>query len=340
MSKKRNIIIGFVAVAMIVGGVILLPKTAAAEIKVGEIVYDESYKMADYWTADGTKTAPIKTGYVFGGWYAKTGDSTFEKLTTSSDEAYAKFVPDYVLSVRAQNADETVAGDGNATSTRVISSVDCEDYQAVGFDIWLANKKQLTMDNGNGTTSAPLRTEKAFRNIMVKDEPVSATDTFGAASQYFVVWRLDNIADVNDSKIIYVRPYWVTPDGTTVYGLAKYVHVEDEYEGYISVPINLMTGEKIGAGIVKMTYSDLEFVEFEAGRLLPVMIDNHLTSGSIKMVGNVESIKEASNADGIYANLRFKKPETLPTEESFTTTEVDFVDTDEGEVTITPIIQY
>lgn len=339
MKKRRNIIIGFVAVAMILSGVILLPKTAAAEeIVVDEIVYDNSYEMAKYWTADGTKTAPVKTGYIFGGWYKKTGEKTFEALTASSTEAYAKFVPDYVLSVRAQNEEGTSATDNKASSTRVLSSVDSADYLNVGFDIYLANKKQLT----NGDGSAPLKTTKAYSNIMVGEDEVSATETFGAAAKYFVVWRLDNIANENDGKIIYVRPYWTTKDGTTVYGLAKYVHVEDEYKGYISVPVNLMTGEPVAAGVVKMTYqTDLEFVGFEAGRVLPVMAESHATDGIIKMVGNVEEITDTPNADGIYANIRFVKPSTDPNKLTFgLSEEADFADWDEEEVKITPVIQY
>lgn len=343
MRKRRNLIIGFMAVAVILAGIALIPKTSKAADEVsGEngIIYikdSTNYDFKTYWEA---KKAPVKEGYVFAGWYADTAETETSALTeetaAAATEAYAKFVPDYVLSVRAQIEDATASGDG-ATSIRVLSSVDSKEYQKVGFDIYLANKTQLK--NSDGT--APLVTTKAFENILVGTNKVSATTTFGAASKYFVVWRLDNIADANDSKIIYVRPYWVTADGTTVYGLAKYVHVEDGYEGYINVPINLMTGEAIAAGIVKMTYpTDLEFIGFEEGRLLPVMLDNHATDGIIQMVGNIEEVDKNVSADGIYANLRFKKPETLPTEEDFTTTESDFCDWLEEEVTIKPIIQY
>ena len=338
MKKTRNIVIGLMAVAAIVAGTLLIPKTAKAEeVTVGEIVYDNSYKMTSYWTEDGTKTAPTKTGYVFGGWYEKTGEETFEALTSSSTTAYAKFVPDYVLSVRAQNEDGTKSGDG-VTSVRVLSSVDSEKYQNVGFDIWLANKKQLTMTDSN---EAPLITTKAFRNIMVGEDTVSATSTFGSASNYFVVWRLDNILDVNDSKIIYVRPYWITLDGTKVEGLAKYVHIEDEYKGYVNIPVNLMTGEAIAAGVVNMEYSDMTFVGFEAGRLLKEMEVNYGTDGIIRMVGNAGTVNEKIYADGIYANLRFVKPDTTDPNTLIEEAEkADFSNWDEETLGITPVIQY
>ena len=346
MKNTKNIVIGLMAIAVIVAGILMLPKTAKAEadvVTVGEIVYDNSYTMSSYWTED-AKTAPTKAGYVFGGWYSKTGDTTFEALTSSSTTAYAKFVPDYVLSVRAQNEDGTKANNGK-TSIRVLSSVDSEKYQSVGFDIWLANKKQLTMKDSEGNSVAPLATTRAYSNIMVGEDTVSATSTFGSAAKYFVVWRLDNILDVNDSKIIYVRPYWITLDGTKVEGLAKYVHVEDGYLNYISVPVNLMGGKDVAAGVVKMTYdtTKLKFIGFEEGWVLPVMLDNHETAGTIGMVGNTEEVNVNTSADGIYANIRFEVIDNTVDVNKLTFTlseDADFTNWSEEDVDITPIIQY
>lgn len=343
MSFTKKAAVGIVALVVIVMGIILLPKVARAEeITVGEVVYDNSYKMTEYWNASGDKTAPVKNGYVFGGWYEKTGDQTFEAVTTSSETAYAKFVPDYVLSVRAQNEDGTSQGDGIKNSVRVISSVDTLDYLNVGFDIWLANKTQLKKDGG------ALITEKVYDAILVENEKVYANDVFGDTSKYFSVWRLDNIQDSNDSKIIYVRPYWITKDGTKVEGLAKYVHVEDEYLGYISVPINLATGEEIAGGIVNLSYTSSsnstawQFIGFEAGRLLTEMSENHATTGVVKIAGNASVVNELVNADGIYANIRLKNTDNLDASDlTFEATYTNFANWKQELVkTIWPIIQY
>lgn len=343
MSFTKKAAVGFAALVVIATGIILLPKVAKAEeIKVGEIVYDNSYKMTEYWNASGDKTAPVKNGYVFGGWYEKTGDQIFEAVTVSSETAYAKFVPDYVLSVRAQNEDGTSQEDGIKNSVRVISSVDTVDYQNVGFDIWLANKTQLKKEGG------ALITEKVFDAILVENEKVYAKDVFGSTSQYFSVWRLDNIQDSNDSKIIYVRPYWITMDGTKVEGLAKYVHVEDEYLGYISVPINLSTGEEIAGGIVNLSYTSSsnskawQFIGFETGRLLTEMSENHATTGVVKIAGNASAVNELVNADGIYANIRLKNTDNLDASDlTFEATYTNFSNWKQELVkTIWPIIQY
>lgn len=347
MKKRRNIFIGFMAVAVVIAGIVLLPKTASAvdtytEEETG-IIYtldETNYDFKTYWNE---KKAPVMKGCVFGGWYVKEESGTYTALTedtaSTADSAYAKFVPDYVLSVRAQNEDGTAEKDGKNNSIRVLSSVDSKAYQSVGFDIWLANKTQITLD-WDGKT--PLTTNKIFEKIMVGENPVTPETYFGGvASKYFSVWRLDEIVDANDSKIIYVRPYWTTLDGTKVEGLAKYVHVEDQYKNYISVPINLMTGEAIAAGVVEMNYSGLTFVGFEEGRLLKEMEVNYGTSGVVKMVGNAETANQEIYADGIYANLRFVKPGTTDPNTLITEPEeADFANWDEEEVAITPIIQY
>lgn len=348
MKKTRNILIGFMAMAVIIAGIVLMPKTASAAEEVvngsNEIIYVKDTEKLDIQEYLTKGKAPVREGYVFAGWYseASEGKALSKTDAATAETAWAKFVPDYVLSVRAQIEDTTRSGDG-ATSIRVLSSVDSADYLNVGFDIWLANKTQLTMKNDDNETVSPLITDKAYRNIMVGEKEVSATATFGDVSKYFVVWRLDNIADLNDSKIIYVRPYWITMDGTKVEGLAKYVHVEDGYMGYVNVPVNLMTGEAIAAGIVEMEYqSGLTFVGFEEGRLLKEMEVNYGIGGVVKMVGNAENVNQKIYADGIYANLRFKKTGTADPNSLITTPDdaADFTNWDEDDVLISPVIQY
>lgn len=344
MSKNKKMLTGFLLVIVVVTGVFLIPKFANAEdIKVGEIIYSSEYSMAYYWKEDGTKTAPVRPGYVFGGWYEKEDDqAVFTAISTSSENAWAKFVPDYVLSVRAQNEDGTTQADQKNNSVRVLSAVDSKDYQYVGFDIWLANKKQLTMTDENGAETAPLKTNKIFSGIKVQNKTVTATETFGETAKYFSVWRLDEIQDSNDSKIIYVRPYWITHDGTKVEGLAKYVHVEDEYLNYVSVPINLVTKQAIAAGIVKMEYAtSLKLVGFEPGRLLTEMTYNDEKAGVLRIAGNAETAYEEISADGIYANLRFEAPDDLSTLKFTLSEDADFSDwTKEFVKDIIPIIQY
>lgn len=312
LAKKA--IAGCLAIGMLTAMVAVMPATvkAADDITVGEIVYSDDYTMSDYWSAQGSKVAPTKLGYVFGGWYEKTGDTEFEAVTALNDEAYAKFVPEYVLSVKAQNEAGTVASDDvttegseDYTSIRIISSVDCKDYQYVGFSVLLNNKIVLTDNEGNA-----LETTRVYTGLAVSGEaePRTPQQLFGAASNFISVWRIDDIVDANDTKIINVRPYWITPDGTKVDGLAKYVHVEDGYNGYISVPINLITKEKIAAGMLELSCNDsnFEFYDFEEGLLFDEM-DTNETANGLKMVGHSTTVNDNTHANNIYGSVRFKK---------------------------------
>ena len=333
------------AAAMIATGFAMTP--AAAEAANTAVTY-ESCDIASYWTKS-TKTAPTKTGYVFGGWYTKSGD-TYTALkeadiTTDSDGkanvsgTYAKYVPAQILSVKAQNASGTAAGDGNAASVRVISALDSTDYQKVGFKILVNNKNDL------GT----LETTEVFIGLKVEgdsDSPYDPDEIFGAPAEYLSVWRLDNIIDKYDAKIINVTPYWITMDGTKVEGLSKYVHVEDGYMGYISIPVNLCEASKsIAAGKVTLTYPTgltlvEDKVEFDGVFQTAETAFYDDGNGTVKIVGNAETVNTAKSADGIMVNLRFTADSaTYPgagkgTFLSFPVADEDFCDWSETDVSI------
>lgn len=335
MNKKR--IFGILAVGMLVAEIAMLPKQAEAVAVAHTVIYDnENYKIEDYWNADSSKSkAPVKEGYVFGGWYKEKSESQYmtadEAATavTKGTTAYAKFVPAQVLSVKAQN----LAGTTETTETtyvRVISSLDSKNYQKVGFDIWLANQVQLFKDD---ETQTPLETDKIYDGLLVGKEKRHATEIFGGVSKYVSVWQLTGIDNCHFGKIIYVRPYWITMDGTKVEGLAKYVHIEDEYKGYISVPVNLLEKQEVAAGAISMTYdTDATFVEFEEGRMLPNMNYYHNeATNTIRMVGNLTAVDEYEAGESIYANIRFKKPSAAT---NFVMLQPQFCDWEEEPVTI------
>ena len=333
MSKRINDVIkkltvSVLAVVMVVSGIVIMPETAEAETATADaVVYED--RTSDFqvkWKADGSGSAPSKAGYVFGGWFTGNETDGYTALNVETATAklaeenltegvIAKFVPSYVLSVKAQINEGVKKGDEEAASIRIISSVDSKSYQRVGFEVLLNNAIPLYQDDNN----TPLETTRVYGGGLQVGNDTKDVRTpnqlFGPASKYISVWRLDDIIDDNDTKIIYVRPYWITKDGTKVEGLAKYVHVEDGYKGYISIPINLHTAELVAAGQLEMSYESdkIEIAKDEAGNMLveygkmfDEMAFNGDTAGSIKFVGNTSKATEVS-ADDIYVNVRFKK---------------------------------
>lgn len=337
-SFSKKIAGGFLAMVMLVSGILFLSEMANATETITDegYVYSDEYDFKTYW---GNKKAPVMEDCVFAGWYAdKTGtdyitEAEAEAILSSTDtttKVYAKFVPASVLSVKAQNAENTTAT-SPSTSVRLITSVDSKNYQKVGFEIYLGNgTKLLKQQDGS-----ELETSRVYKGIQIGTSTTkTAEQIFGKASKHVAVWELTNIVQANYSKIICVRPYWETMDGTIVKGLAKYVHIEDDYKNYISVPVNMMTGELVAAGMMNLKYDqNLTFVEVEAGRLLPEMLCNHdATTKTIRMVGNAGTVNTNVSADGIYANVRFEKPSTTT---NFDITVEKFCNWEEADVTIT-----
>lgn len=313
LSFVKKLTAGVLATGMISAGILVVPKQADAAIVEDKVIYEEGYDIKTYWNAENPK-APVKAGYVFGGWYSAKEENAFltKEQAAQATTAYAKFVPAQVLSVKAQNMADTTA-DTPTTYVRVISSLDSKNYSKVGFDIYLANSVKLYKNNDT-QAKEPLETDKIYDGILVgkNKQEKRAVEIFGGVSKYVSVWQLTGIANAHFQKIIYVRPYWITMDGTKVEGLAKYVHIEDDYNNYISVPVNLLNKDvaaQVAAGAVNVTYGDatLTLKEVEAGRMLPEMAAIQ-SANTIKMVGNALTPGEYNGNETLYANIRFKKP--------------------------------
>lgn len=342
MSVCKKITAGLLTAAVVATGIFVAPTKAKAEVTAEDkIIYDNTYNMSEYWSSE-TKTAPIKAGYVFGGWYADEGNTPLTETTAASYKGtvYAKFVPAYVLSVKAQNESGVTEKDGKTAAIRILSSVDSKQYKNVGIKLLLNNK--------NDKSPEPSKQVYSGLEVTVGDQTElrTAKQIFGEASAFVSGWRIYNISDKNDSKIIYVRPYWTTMDGTKVEGLAKYVHVEDGYKKLVSVPVNILSKETAAAGALQVTCTDdrFEFYDaedrFETGKIFAEMEYNAVDSKNIKLIGNAAAVNEAAAIDGIYANIRFKLKEGAAYEggtgdfAKFTVTGENFCDWSENDVAI------
>ena len=351
-SKKYlagRIAAGLLATVVVAFGIFATSMSVNAEkTSADTVIYDnETFQMSDYYHADGEKIAPVLPGYVFGGWYEDdkgqkplTEDRATDYERTSGRRAYAKFVPAYVLSVKAQNKSGTSEA-VDKTNIRIVSSVDSKKYQNVGITLLLNNKNDKSPEPTT-TVYTGMEVEKDG-----KIEVRTPKQIFGEASEFLTGWRIQNIAKGNYGKILYVRPYWTTMDGTKVEGLARYVHVEDGYKNLVSVPVNLMTDpltrEGIAAGALKVICNDPRFEVYdvqavENGRILANM-DYHVVNGNtVKIVENVTGIGETATPDGIFANVRFrlKDGESYTcgngTFLNFTVAEEDFRNWDEATV--------
>lgn len=311
IAQKGMAAVLTVAIVSAVGLLLGMDAAAAGTGTYGypdEIIYTSDItNAAELYQA---QKAPTKAGYVFGGWFKDdTGETQVGADENVADETlYAKFVPAYVLSIKAQNFKGIETADKG--KLRLISGVDnSKHYQKVGFDVYLANDENLSRE---------AESEKVYTKVIVNGSDAKASEyfpenVFGNEAHYFNIAEVINISQANYSNILYVRPYWITNDGTKVCGLAKYVCVQDGIDGIISIPINLCTEEKIAAGVVAVTYPEtLEFVGYQntsTSRLfkefkLAVDEANH----KIRCAGNIADIAagDLTASTDLYVSLRFK----------------------------------
>ena len=199
-------------------------KASVGDITNGDgFIAVEYHDLTQYRTGD-TNIAPdapdAYSNYIFAGWYRDAAcKGVYGNVTADTTLAYAKFVPSGVLSVKAQlKADANK--DAN-TNMRLVSSVDGLLYEEVGFDVYY-----------NGAAEpVKIRSTKVYQRIVANTssgvEYNYSPKVVDVESEYFVTATLVNINKDNFGNGFYVKPYWETMDGTVVYGVNKYVTVNN-----------------------------------------------------------------------------------------------------------------
>ncbi len=330
VKRMKKVLATILAVSMLAGLSMVASARTYDETEVTGILYSESYNYTEYMADQKAPEGPVGeegTGYLFAGWYDKVVESgnTVYKVLRSVDDAQkatkvvAKFIPANLLSVKCQALANTSL-DSPTTSLKVFTGLDSLNYKNVGFDVYAVtvseDGKTWTAENHTGDVNATV----VYNTLKVSgfEEPLTAADAFGEGigAKYFATTWIKDIASTNYERIISVKPYLTTLDGTKVEGLEKYIHVVDAYEiageeGYrwVNIPINVRDTEGVAAGVLKLTNNNgWDCVEVECGRLFQEM-DYAIKEGKdVKLVGNLSSMtadaQEAKNA--IYANVRLK----------------------------------
>lgn len=242
----------------------------------GDVTEGDGYVAVEYTdlnayrTSEGNIAPTYGTDgkWIFAGWYKDAKCETiFANLTAESTLAYAKFVPANILSVKLQ------LKEGATTSNmRIVSSVDSLDYKNVGFQIQFEGfDEPKTVETGT-----------VYKRIVASAE--SGVDynysskVIDVESEYFVTATIVNVASGNYNKSFFIKPYWTTADGTVVYGVNRYVTINN---GLSTTNINV-----------------------------PVKVSKALAADTLSVSVAGTSTYEASVAyyDGIYAHLNITVP--------------------------------
>lgn len=356
----KTITLSVVALAIIaVGTLSTTVDTSAAVVKTEDsgVIYVQYENMDynEYWN----KKAPEYTGvdsngvgYLFGGWYAKDGD-TYTAIENKDDlstaTVVAKFVPAQTLSVKCQNWAGTTADTTDGVIVRIVSAVDNKNYSGYGFEVSrIVDGVETKLGTHTSEDSNEVYTKFNYYTDAADETPdvYEPADLFGSAAGYFTSCTVGYIPQSAHGTIICIKPFWVTLDGVTVNGLSKFAHVEDGYLGYVNVPVNLnMLTESNGAaaGVLSVkapANSGLTFVGVEEGvefgKVFDEMEFDVLSDGRIKCVGNTSDISNKTEMD-VYINLKFQKEQTndAPAKGefyTFTVDDEDFAKRDEADL--------
>lgn len=189
----------------------------------GDVTKDENavqyQKFGDISSYRGeTKTYPQANGYVFGGWYQSAAETTAVDENTTSGSAYAKLVPEDVLTVKAQTNQNTQYDSADATRLRFVSTVDSVRYNSISFRITFRGKEK-TLEDTYIYTCIQVDTAEAAITY--------APTYFHDESYAFFTCSVTGIGKEYFNEGFDVIPCWTTLDGTMVKGVARNIAVND-----------------------------------------------------------------------------------------------------------------
>lgn len=311
----KKMLSGVVLVVLIVTSLLVesikINEVSGTELEKNAVIY-EKMSIAPY--RKGIFTAPVKKGYVFGGWFY-TADNT-EPLSdkNSEGEAYAKFVPEDVLKVYCQNSDGTNKRTAK-TNVRLVTSVDTDIYEKVGFDITIYGTEVTKYNHEISHIYKKITISSGNDIISVKDNRL-----FSKASKYFVTLKMTNIQNSGFDIPYHVRAYWITQDGTKVYGPDKYARVRNGYDGSFSVPIRIEdANQSIAAALLSISYDNQKLVYegYENGELFDECIARN-NSGIVKILCGDDIMNKDIPASGFLGSLNFRVKDFDTEEEIFT----------------------
>ena len=180
------------------------------------LIHDVSF----YRETPTTYSYPKSEGKVFAGWYkdAKYTQPLGENVKTGL--AYAKWVDQNVLSVKAQVDANLTGATEDRTTMRIVTTVDDLDYQNVSFHVETQNaKKDYEVTTVYKTIASRIQGQTFDNNPNI----------FSSESQYFATVVIENLkaTSADLEKTFTIIPYWKTADGTKVAGSTRTLTLQE-----------------------------------------------------------------------------------------------------------------
>ena len=290
--------------------------TPAAGYKIVLTATDSSVKVMDYakrvfygdiseYRANGVYVAPTAPdGYVFAGWYQ---DATLQKSIGQDvieQSAWAKFVPQQVLNSGIQIKYDTKLT-SEATDIRLSTTVDNLRYSSVGMEVTINGvTKALEANTVYSTIWATLANGGSRKYI--------PSDIGDSCSSFFATAKIKNVPKSYFIGGIDVRTYWVTMDGTKVYGTKKVNYIYDGVENKDATLNRTVHSTDRSGSVILAKDASLTIGENTSkygNQYLPISLSLPNVNGELLQIGsrmkdtNGVVLKVCKNDTGYYYNV-------------------------------------
>ncbi|MBQ2922077.1 MAG: SGNH/GDSL hydrolase family protein [Tyzzerella sp.] len=202
--------------------------------------------------------------WLFAGWYKDVNCTSAIKSSVKGmvmdGEYYAKFVSADVLSVKCQISKDTTF-DSPSTILRCVSSVDSLKYSKIGFDLITPDGTKKNVESRSVGTRIKVTEDNQ------KDSYSYSPKVIDTESEYFYS-AMEEISQENFEKGYVVKPYWITKDGTKVYGVSRYVKVSEGIDNgsesdVIHMPIKMNVEPEVGSTLTVQDMGVANFVKYD-----------------------------------------------------------------------------
>lgn len=301
MRNKINTIVASmllvlcVAVSMFTVNVSAAEETTTPIDNCDRIVETYDWEDAEGYINDGDASTYPTTdteGYIFAGWYTdkSCGEDSYWGQEEPGDTVYALFVPSHILSVKAQVSsnllDKNTENDGEA-SIRFVTTVDTLLYTQVGF--------KLSYIGSDGTTkNATSSSKEVYKHLYAigstseeyKEEGVveyTPQGQFCRLSTYFKACVVNGIKQAYYDTKFTVKPFWITLDGSKVYGETVEKSISDYFDAEEVWVSAEGTNSPLGYGTYAKPYETLDYA-----------IEHVKDGGTVHVIGDMTIAADAT----------------------------------------------
>ncbi len=279
----------------------------------GDVKVYDSYSYNDFASLISGHTAPVKTGYLFAGWFNDDqGESAIADFgdVENRTSVYAKFIRADMSRIAVQLNYVSNPESNPDRTMRLVSIVDSTHYAAVGFKLYRRNTSGVESSQKISNGTKIYSTLRKYTNETTSND-VQPYEVFGSdASGYmFTTVKITNIKEAHYQSSMIARPYWVTIDGTEVDGLGEFNSVYSYINEIVNISINTKQAADIAAGMLTVNYDStkFEYVGADYGRVFGDMSFSDDGNGTFKCVGVVsDTSTNSANPNDVFVNLKFR----------------------------------